>query len=490
MTVLTLPRCKSTAKLHGKTAIVTGANTGIGKTTAIDLARRGTRVILACRDRGRAEAAIREIIQETGNSQVIFMELDLSSLRSVRSFADDFLRSESRLDLLINNAGLIHCGKTEDGFGMIFGVTHLGHFLLTMLLLDRLKASGPSRIVTVSSGAHESGKVDFDCLKIHRDVAVGNSYFELYRKYCHSKLCNILFTYELAKRLQGTNVTCYSLHPGGNTGIGKATALQLAKRGARVILACRNQQKASAAIAEIQTMTGSTDVVYMQLDLASLRSVRSFADTFLKKESRLDLLINNAGLVADGRTEDGFGIEFGVNHLGHFLLTCLLLGRLKESAAARVITLSSMAYRWGHIDLDTLAMKGHLGTGRYSWQFFQAYCNSKLCNVLFTHELAKRLRGTSVTCYSVHPGVVRTELSRHVSLWQKVFIEPVARLLFLDPETGVQTTLHCALQEGIEPLSGSYFSCCAAQEVAPHARDDAMALKLWGISESLCGLSS
>lgn len=110
------------------------------------------------------------------------------------------------------------------------------------------------------------------------------------------------------------------------------------------------------------------------------------------------------GLVADGRTEDGFGIEFGVNHLGHFLLTCLLLDRLKESPAARVVTLSSMAYRWGKIDFDSLVTTKDLGSGRYSWQFFQAYCNSKLCNVLFTHELAKRLKGTNVTCYSVHPG--------------------------------------------------------------------------------------
>ncbi|XP_035529223.1 dehydrogenase/reductase SDR family member 13-like [Morone saxatilis] len=276
---------------------------------------------------------------------------------------------------------------------------------------------------------------------------------------------------------------------GGNTGIGKATALHLARKGARVILACRNRDKAQSAITDIQEETGSTDVIYMQLDLASLKNVRCFAETFLKTESRLDLLINNAGLVADGRTEDGFGIEFGVNHLGHFLLTCLLLERLKEAGGGRVITLSSMAHRWGHVDFEALAANKDLGTGGYSWQFFQAYCNSKLCNVLFTHELAKRLKGTNVTCYSVHPGVVRTELSRHVSLWQKVFIEPVAQMLFLDPEAGAQTTLHCCLQEGIEPLSGRYFSCCAVQEVCARARDDVVARKLWEVSEMLCGLS-
>ncbi|XP_022053571.1 dehydrogenase/reductase SDR family member 13-like [Acanthochromis polyacanthus] len=277
---------------------------------------------------------------------------------------------------------------------------------------------------------------------------------------------------------------------GGNTGIGKATALHLARKGGRVILACRNRDKAAAAITQIQQETGNSDVLYMNLDLSSLKSVRSFTETFLKTESRLDLLINNAGLVADGRTEDGFGVEFGVNHLGHFLLTVLLLPRMKETGGGRVVTLSSMAHRWGHVDFETLAVSRHLGTGSYSWQFFQAYCNSKLCNVLFTHELAKRLQGSSVTCYSVHPGIVRTELSRHVSLWQKVFIEPVARLLFLDPEAGAQTTLHCALQEGIEPLSGRYFSCCEVQEVSDRAKDDALARKLWEVSESLCGLSS
>ncbi|XP_070697868.1 dehydrogenase/reductase SDR family member 13-like isoform X2 [Pempheris klunzingeri] len=295
----------------------------------------------------------------------------------------------------------------------------------------------------------------------------------------------ILLTHTLFKRSRCSGNAAMAgktvIITGGNTGIGKATALHLARKGARVILACRNRDKAESTMAEIQQETGSTDMLYLQLDLASLKSIRRFAETFLKTESRLDLLINNAGVVADGRTEDGFGIEFGVNHLGHFLLTRLLLDRLKEVGGGRVVTLASMAYRWGHIDFNV--------STQYSWQFFQAYCSSKLCNVLFTYELAKRLRGTNVTCYSVHPGVVRTELSRHVSLWQKVFIEPVARLLFLDPEAGAQTSLHCALQEGIEPLSGRYFSCCAVQDVCARGRDDAVARRLWEVSEELCGLS-
>ncbi|KAG7259332.1 hypothetical protein CRUP_000670 [Coryphaenoides rupestris] len=279
--------------------------------------------------------------------------------------------------------------------------------------------------------------------------------------------------------------------PGGNTGIGKATALQLAGVGARVVLACRNQEKAREAARHIQQY----NVVYIHLDLGSLRSVRCFAESFLQTEKRLDLLINNAGLVAHGRTEDGFGIELGVNHLGHFLLTNLLLPRLQEGEGGRVVTLSSIAYRWGHIDfelsvLQALLKRKDLGTGRFSWQFFHAYCNSKLCNVLFTLHLAKRLQGSRVTCYSVHPGVVRTELSRNVGLWQKVFIEPIARLLFLDPSTGAQTTLHCALQEGLEPYSGRHFSCCSVEDVTPRGRDHAVAQRLWEVSEQLCGLPS
>uniref|UniRef100_A0A3Q3WQU3 Dehydrogenase/reductase (SDR family) member 13a, duplicate 3 n=1 Tax=Mola mola TaxID=94237 RepID=A0A3Q3WQU3_MOLML len=204
-TFLKLPRCKSTAKLHGKTAI---------KMVTIDLTIDPE--VRAC-----SLPFSSPCDQVTGNSQVVFMQLDLASLKSVRSFAEDFLRSESRLDLLINNAGLVNGGKTEDGFGMIFGVNHLGHFLLTVLLLDRLKASAPSRVVTVASEAHELGKVDFDCLTNYRQLVLGGSEYQLFRKYCHSKLCNVLFTYELAERLRGSGVTCYSLHPGQETDISR-----------------------------------------------------------------------------------------------------------------------------------------------------------------------------------------------------------------------------------------------------------------------------
>ncbi|KAL6471351.1 hypothetical protein MHYP_G00200010 [Metynnis hypsauchen] len=276
---------------------------------------------------------------------------------------------------------------------------------------------------------------------------------------------------------------------GSNTGIGKATALDLAKRGARVILACRNQEKAEAAVYDIRRESGNTAVLFMHLDLASLKSVRSFAETFLKTEPRLDLLINNAGMMGPGRTEDGFGLAFGVNHLGHFLLTLLLLDRLKASGNSRIINVSALLHRLGSVDFNTLNTHKALVTGQSSWHCFRAYCHSKLCNVLFTRELANHLEGTSVTCYSLHPGVIATDLVRNMSLWLRLLLLPFSKLFFLDLEGGAQTTLHCALQDGLEPLSGRYFSSCGLQEVSTAGRDDALARKLWEVSERLCGLS-
>ncbi|KAF4086238.1 hypothetical protein AMELA_G00103960 [Ameiurus melas] len=276
---------------------------------------------------------------------------------------------------------------------------------------------------------------------------------------------------------------------GANTGIGKATALDLARRGARVILACRNKEKAEAAVYDIRRESGNAAVLFMHLDLASLKSVRDFAETFLKTEPRLDLLINNAGLMLAGRTEDGFGMMFGVNHLGHFLLTLLLLDRLKASGQSRIVNVSSRLHQKGSVDFNTLSTHKDLVTGQSLWHCFMGYCHSKLCNVLFTRELANRLEGSSVTCYSLHPGVVATEIGRNISLWMRLPQLLCSKLFFLTPEGGAQTTLHCALQEGLEPLSGRYFTSCTLDEVSDMARDDGLAKKLWEVSERMCGLS-
>ncbi len=202
--------CYSRAKLDGKTAIITGANTGIGLETAVDFAQRNGRVVLACRSEEKGEAAVELVKKRSGNNNVLFMQLDLASLESVRSFSARALDSEAHIDILVNNAGVMACPsmKTVDGYEMQFGVNHLSHFLLTNLLLDRIKEAPSARIVNLSSMGHKWGKINFDDLNLTQNYSPWIAYFQ-------SKLANVLFTRSLAKRLQGTNVTTNSVHPGG-----------------------------------------------------------------------------------------------------------------------------------------------------------------------------------------------------------------------------------------------------------------------------------
>ena len=200
----------SLPSLEGKVALITGANTGIGKVTATGLARAGAHVILACRSQARAEPVVEEIRRETGSTRVEFVPLDLASLASVRACAADFLHRDQPLHLLINNAGLAgQRGLTADGFELTFGVNHLGHFLLTTLLLDRIKAAAPARIVTVASQAHyRTRRIPWERLREPTRTMTGLG------EYGVSKLANVLFSAELARRLDGSGVTTYSLHPG------------------------------------------------------------------------------------------------------------------------------------------------------------------------------------------------------------------------------------------------------------------------------------
>ncbi|XP_068511659.1 flotillin-2 isoform X5 [Anas acuta] len=204
---------RSRPDLRGRTAIVTGGSGGIGEATARALARCGARVVLAARSARRGEAAARRIRTETGNPEVLFMPLDLASLRSVRAFASAFLRQEPHLHLLVNNAGVSAGGTTEDGFSLTFQVNHLGHFLLTQLLLERLQRSAPSRVVIVASAAHRAGRLN--------PAVLGRpppGPLPTFQGYCDSKLANVLHARELATRLQGTQVTAYAVHPGGCCG--------------------------------------------------------------------------------------------------------------------------------------------------------------------------------------------------------------------------------------------------------------------------------
>ncbi|XP_048375028.1 dehydrogenase/reductase SDR family member 13 [Sphaerodactylus townsendi] len=270
---------------------------------------------------------------------------------------------------------------------------------------------------------------------------------------------------------------------GANRGIGEETALDLARRGARIILACRNKAQAESVASNIRMETGNSEVFTMRLDLADLSSVRAFADEFLRSEPRLDILINNAGIQDGGRSADGFNLTFQVNHLSHFLLTHLLLDRLKCCAPSRVVVLASSAHQAGKIDFKNIHKPVH-GFLKY----FQAYCHSKLANILFTRELANRLEGTNVTCYAVHPGLVATEIMCKRRVWMKPLVF-LARFFIRDAVEGAQTSIYCATQDGIEKYSGHYFADCKPEEPYPQARDDAVAKKLWAFSEKLLGLA-
>lgn len=203
--------CNLTETMTGKTVIITGANSGIGEATALDLARRNARVILACRDLASAESAVKYIRRNTRNGQLVVRQLDLSSFESIREFAHRTLLEEGRISVLINNAGVFQCpySKTADGFEMQMGVNHLGHFLLTNLLLQRMIQSVPSRIIIVSSSLHKYG-----CINFNDDFKGKQGYYNRKKAYSNSKLANALFARELSERTKGTGVSVYCVHPG------------------------------------------------------------------------------------------------------------------------------------------------------------------------------------------------------------------------------------------------------------------------------------
>ncbi|XP_073993512.1 retinol dehydrogenase 12-like isoform X1 [Rhodnius prolixus] len=288
------------------------------------------------------------------------------------------------------------------------------------------------------------------------------------------------------KRLDGKT----ALITGSNTGIGKATAKELYRLGARVILACRDIKRAEDALLQIQNEVRNEDkvgeLVIKHLNLSSFSSVRKCAEEINLKEENLHFLINNAGVMVcpEGKTEDGFETHFGVNHLGHFLLTCLLLPKIINSAPARIINVSSDAHKFGVMHWDDLNYEKK----RYS--AIGAYAQSKLANVLFTMELAEKLKAKSVAVYSIHPGIVRTDLGRYVDktfFWGAHWITSLVFMPFYKtPDEGALTILHCALKESDE-FSGCYFSDCRLQEdkeSLDRKYGDA-ATKLWTLSSDL-----
>ena len=265
-----------------------------------------------------------------------------------------------------------------------------------------------------------------------------------------------------------------ALVTGANTGIGRVTALELARAGLHVFLACRNEARTRTVVNEIAAAGGKAE--WLPLELSDFDSVRDCARRFLALDRPLHLLVNNAGLAgARGLTKSGFELAFGVNHMGHFLLTQLLLDRLKRSAPARIVTVSSRAHRRaGGIDWD--AQRRPTAT-RVA---IKEYGVSKLANLLFSAELGRRLQGSGVTTYSLHPGVIASDIWRGVP-WP---LRALLRLGMISTEEGAKTTLHCALSPAVTGETGLYYSDCRV--VAPTAvgQDIALAGELWRRSEA------
>ena len=270
---------------------------------------------------------------------------------------------------------------------------------------------------------------------------------------------------------------------GANSGMGKATALALAKTGAQVVMLCRHPGRGQAALEEIRSASNNKSVMLMLCDLASIEDICRFADEFRSRYSTLSVLINNAGILASSRqlTKDGYELNFGVNYLGHFLLTNLLMD-LIIPAKGRIVTLSSVAHKIGSIHFDDINL-----TGSYGW--LKAYSQSKLANVLFTYELARRLKGTGATANCLHPGVVATNIivDRQTGLGSLT-----ARLMkhfFISPEQGAETAIYLATSPEVQGVSGQYFRRKQPIESSQLSYDLETAVRLWDLSERMTGLS-
>ncbi|XP_051737744.1 LOW QUALITY PROTEIN: retinol dehydrogenase 12 [Ctenopharyngodon idella] len=267
---------------------------------------------------------------------------------------------------------------------------------------------------------------------------------------------------------------------GANSGIGKETAKDLAKRGARVILACRNVEKAEQAASDISRDVENAIVVVRKLDLADTKSICDFAELIYNTEKSLHLLINNAGVAICpySTTADGFETQFGVNHLGHFFLTFLLMDLLKHSAPSRVINVSSLVHPMGKIHFEDL-------NSEKSYHPVKAYVQSKLANILFTRELASRVEEMGVSVYAVDPGLVKTEIIRHLKKSLQFFVKTFG-FLIKTPAEGAYTTLYCAVTPDLP--TGTYYSNCAMAPCSRAANDDNTASRLWAVSCHLLGI--
>ena len=266
---------------------------------------------------------------------------------------------------------------------------------------------------------------------------------------------------------------------GGNAGIGKATAIQLARQGAQVCITSRSAEKGKKAVEEIKQKSNSEGIDFFVGDLSSFKSVRNLVKQFRDKYAALDVLINNAGIFTGTlqHTEEGFEMQFGVNHLGHFLLTKLLIPSLQQANAPRIVNVSSVAYMHGKIDFDNL--RGE----KEDYSAIKAYARSKLANVLFTREFSRRFKG--ITANSLHPGVVRTYLANKDSKWYVSLFWTLYKPFMCTPEKGASTSVYLATAERLEGVTGQFFDekqC--RRNLVSRGRDQAMATRLWEYSEA------
>jgi retinol dehydrogenase-13 len=272
------------------------------------------------------------------------------------------------------------------------------------------------------------------------------------------------------------------------SGLGRATAEEMAKRGGKVVMGCRNLEKCERVKKEIIEATLNKNIHCRHLDLASLESVHSFAESVNANERRVDVLINNAGVMGireRQKTQDGFEMHLGVNYLGHFLLTHLLLDKLKVSAPSRIINITAAIYETASINFDDLN-----AAKKYSYDV--AYAQSKLALVLFNHKMAQILKDTKVSTYVVYPGLCKTNLGRNLSMNKSVIsgnlVKPLLNITMKNVDQGIQTILMCALSPEVAEESGHYYKGCHMAPVREVGKDQAVADRLYAISRVWTGL--
>ncbi|XP_073814989.1 retinol dehydrogenase 14 [Musca autumnalis] len=272
---------------------------------------------------------------------------------------------------------------------------------------------------------------------------------------------------------------------GANSGIGKETARDLAKRGARIIMACRNLETANAARDEIAKETANNKLIVKKLDLGSFQSVREFAADILKTESKIDVLIHNAGmaLAFRGQTSvDGIELTMATNHFGPFLLTHLLIDLLKKSAPARIVIVASELYRLASVNENNL---NPIGTFPAAYLYYV----SKYANIFFARELSKRLTGTGVTVNFLHPGMIDSGIWRNIPFPLNLPMKAITKGFFKTPKGGAQTTIYLATSDEVANVNGKYFMDCKEATLSPAAMDVEKGIRIWEESVKICKLT-